>query len=207
MLKTFMFDLGNVLVHFSHDQMYRQMGALCGLSGPELRGMFDESRILHCFETGQLNESGFHIAFQNLVGREVDFERLRLAGADIFTLHEAMVPLLSQLRANGFRLVMLSNTCISHFEHIQEQFPLLDQFDAHVLSYRTGCCKPETAIFDAAWRVIDCEPEECFFTDDLPENVAAARAYGFDAEVFIDARSFVENCRDRGLLLNLAESA
>ncbi len=34
-IKTFLFDMGNVLVKFCHERMCRQIGELCGHEGPK----------------------------------------------------------------------------------------------------------------------------------------------------------------------------
>ena len=43
MIRTFLFDMGNVLVHFSHEKMCAQMGALCEKSAEEVRDVLFES--------------------------------------------------------------------------------------------------------------------------------------------------------------------
>src|SRR5690606_35053307 len=116
-----------------------------------------------------------------------DFESLRLAVSDIFTLNEPMVPLLDALKARGHRLVLLSNTCVSHFEFASARFDVLQRFDDFVTSFTTGAIKPERAIFESALRRIECEPEECFYTDDIAQYVEVGRSFGLQGEVFTDA--------------------
>jgi putative hydrolase of the HAD superfamily len=44
-----------------------------------------------------------------------------------------------------------------------------------------------------------CEPEACFFADDLPVNVIAARELGMDAVQFLSAEQLERELRARGL--------
>jgi len=201
-IRTFLFDMGNVLVHFSHERMCAQMGALCGRSGPEIRGLLFDTGLQGDFERGHVSESTFHRRLEAAVGRPVDFEALRLAGSDIFQLNSSIVGVLDALRGRGHRLVMLSNTSVSHYEFVRERFDLLDRFDDFVLSFRVGALKPDAAIFSAALEAIHCDPAECFYTDDIPVYVEAGRNFGLQAEVFTDTAALLEQLRARGISLS-----
>lgn len=203
MIETFLFDMGNVLVHFSHDQMCAQIGALCGRTADEIRFLLIDSGLQWEFERGRLIEAEFHDRLQKLTATELDFGALVHAGSDIFQLNEPMVPLLDALRAQDYRLVLLSNTSISHFQFVSRHFDILDRFDEFVLSCRVGALKPEPAIFEAALRVIDCDPRHCFYSDDIPAYVAAGRGHGLQAEVFTDATRLVEHLAARGVELSV----
>jgi putative hydrolase of the HAD superfamily len=183
-IKTLLIDLGNVLLYFSHARMCVQMAEICQVPVRELERILFGEHLQHRFERGQLTEEGFRDALQSALGRPLDFEELRRAGSDIFALNAPMVPLLDGWKRNGYRLVLLSNTCVTHYEWIRQHFDVLDRFDHCVLSYQVGAVKPEDAIFEAALASSDCAPAECFYTDDVPEYVERGRSFGLHAEVF-----------------------
>lgn len=54
-------------------------------------------------------------------------------------------------------------------------------FDPIVVSADVGAMKPEPTIFEFALERAQVAPEECLFLDDLPANVAGARALGLRA--------------------------
>ena len=198
-IRTVLFDMGNVLVHFCHDRMCDQIGALCGRSGPEVRNLLIDSGLQWEFERGQVSEEGFRARLEEATGSRLDLDEVRQAGSDIFTLNEPIVPLLDALRRRNHRLVLLSNTSISHFEFVSREFDVLSRFDDYVTSYGVGAVKPEPAIYEAAKQAINCAPEECFYTDDIPEYVHAAREHGFEAEVFIGVPQLKAHLQDRGV--------
>jgi len=202
-IHTLLFDLGNVLVHFSHEKMCTQIGLLCGRSGAEVRTLLFDSGLQWEFERGQVSEREFHGRLERLVGSPLDFDALRLAGSDIFDLNPPMPSLLDQLRARGHRLVLLSNTSITHYDFVERRFHFLEKFDDAVLSFRVGAIKPEPAIFAAALKAIQCPPSECFYTDDIPAYVEAGRSFGLNAEVFTDAASLVRQLGARGIPLEV----
>lgn len=200
MIRTCLFDMGNVLVFFSHDRMCEQLGQLCGRPMEEMRGLLLDSGVQWNYERGRLSPTQFHDWFQSLSDRTVSFHEMVQAGSDIFWLNESIVPVLDQLKARGLRLVLLSNTCLTHFEWVRDHYDVLQRFDACVTSCGAGAIKPEPAIYEAALRAIECEPGECFYTDDIPKYVAAGRQHGLRAEVFTDATTLQRHLHEHGVM-------
>ncbi len=200
-LRTCLFDMGNVLVFFSHDRMCEQMGALCGQTGPAMRRLLFDTGAQLDYERGRYTDAAFHGWFQDQVRRTVDLDSLGVAASDIFTLNEPVVPILDGLKRAGIRLVLLSNTSAPHLRFVKSRFDVLDRFDELVVSFEAGAVKPEPAIYEAALRAIDCDPSECFYTDDIPAYVEEGRRHGLDAEVFIGADELRRHLAVRGVPL------
>lgn len=59
--------------------------------------------------------------------------------------------------------------------------------------------KPDRKIYQAAIERAAVAPENIFFLDDLPENVAGAREAGIDAVQFIDEQQLVADLAERDL--------
>lgn len=199
MIRSCLFDMGNVLVHFSHDRMCQQIGALCGKSGDDLRRLLLDSGVQWEFERGLMSADDFHKRVQELVGTMIDFEELMEAASDIFELNRPMIDILKALKERPTRLVLFSNTSVWHYEFIRKRFDILDWFDDYVLSYEVGAIKPEPDMFRAALRTIRCAPQECFYTDDIPKYVESGRKYGFDADVFTDSDRLARQLAARGI--------
>jgi HAD superfamily hydrolase (TIGR01509 family) len=199
MLKTILFDMGNVLVFFSHERMCEQIGKLCNKTAAETRQVLMESGLQHRFETGQLTLNELHQQFQQLLDHEISVEDLNRASSDIFWLNDTMPALLAELKQLGLRLVVLSNTSVPHFEFVQNNFDILDYFDDFVTSYEVGALKPDSAIYQAAIAKIQCEPHECLYTDDIEEYIHAARTHGLHAETFTTTERLREHLREHQL--------
>lgn len=183
-LQAVLFDLGNVLAFFSHDRMCAQIGELCGRSAQEIREVLIDTGLQWRFERGWLTEREFQRELERVLEHEFDFSELIRAGSDIFEENLSLLPVLDELHARGIKLVLLSNTCISHFQFVAESFRVLERFDDVILSCEVGHLKPEPEIFEAAVAAIGCSPDRCFYTDDISEYVATGRRYGLHAEVF-----------------------
>lgn len=206
MIRTCLFDMGNVLVFFSHELMCRQIGSLCGRTGEEIHQLLIESGVQWDYERGRISPEQFHDWLQSETQCSVDFADLNRAGANIFCLNEAIVPVLDQLKARGLRLVLLSNTCQTHFDWVWQHFDVLQRFDACVTSCGVGAMKPEPAVFEAAMREINCRPDECFYTDDIPQYVAAGRSHGLVAEIFTDVPNLIAQLKRGGIVLPEVDS-
>lgn len=97
------------------------------------------------------------------------------------------VALLRRLHAQGRRLHYLSNMPAPYAEHLERTHDFLGCFESGVVSARVRQIKPEPGIFDTAARLFGAAPSELLFIDDVPVNVQAARAAGWQALHFVDA--------------------
>ena len=183
-IKTCLFDMGNVLLYFSHDRMCRNAVAVSGASEVQVRDVLLTSGLQWQLERGEISEREFHEGFERQLEVTVDFDALKHAVGDIFQLNHSIVPLLAELKQLGIRLVLLSNTSVTHLQFIQNNFDVLNSFDALTTSFQAGVLKPEASIYEDALSKADCEPNECFYTDDIEEYVIAARNFGINAEVY-----------------------
>ncbi len=185
MIRTCLFDLGNVLLRFSHERMYEQIAALAAKSPLDVKRAIEATGLVNDFECGRTSQAEFQREIERQLNCSVDPESFARAVADIFEPDAALPPILDQLRRSGVRLVLLSNTNEIHFNWIQQEYDILDHFDDLVLSFRVGAMKPDAPIYEAALEAIRCEPSDCFYTDDILANVEAGRAFGLAAELFI----------------------
>jgi FMN phosphatase YigB (HAD superfamily) len=199
MHKAILFDLGRVLVHFDFQIGYSTLEGLCGYPAAEIPKRLAPSGLVERFESGRVEPRAFFDEFRRTLAIDLEFERFCEIWSSIFTHPILPESLLEGLSAR-YRMVLLSNTNALHFQMIRKWYPnLLRHFDALVLSYEVGAMKPHAAIFEAAIRAAGCAPEECFYTDDIPAYVDAARAKGIDGVVFESPRQLEEQLRTRGI--------
>jgi glucose-1-phosphatase len=132
-----------------------------------------------------------------------ELEALDAAANDIFELNTPIIALVGRLAAAGNRLGVFSNTTPSHWEYCTGRFGSLKTvFSVHALSFRLGAMKPAAKAYAAAANLAGVSPDAIFFTDDREENVAAARAAGWDAVVYTSAWELNEALRERGVRIN-----
>ncbi len=200
-IKALLFDLGNVLLFFSHDRMREQLAVVTGLTVPEVRALLDEERRQWRYEAGDVTTDEILALFQAKARRRFRKEELLHAASDIFTAHAAMLPMLRQLKERGLRLVIVSNTNEAHMLHAAPLYECFTYFDEKIYSYAVKAMKPEPAFYEAALAVAGCAKDECLFTDDLPENIEGARRFGFHGVLFTTAEAFRRDLVAHGIAL------
>lgn len=103
----------------------------------------------------------------------------------VFTASEPMVELVKELRANGFRLGVLTNNVLEFRENWRSMMPFDEWFDDIVDSHEVGLRKPNPAIYQLALARLGAEPGRTAFLDDVATNVSAAESVGMRA-VLVD---------------------
>jgi FMN phosphatase YigB (HAD superfamily) len=198
------FDLGNVIATFDRDRAFRQMAAVCGADSGLVRAAV-MGGLQADLERGTLDWPAFHREFGRLTGTESDPRALAAAAADMFELNVEILPVVAKLQRAGVPIGILSNTCEIHWRTIVARGwgILPGGFSQIVLSHEVRAVKPEAAIFELATEQAGVPAEAIFFCDDLPEHIAAARAAGWDAELFTSAATLADQLARRGLHLGL----
>lgn len=199
------FDLGNVLLTFSHQKAAEQMAAVAGVAPEKVWQVVFEDGLERRFEAGEIDNQRFYEEFCQGVGAKPDYNSLLHAGSEIFELNTSIVPLVSQLRAAGHRLGILSNTCGPHWEYCSRgRYGVIGPkiFGTFALSYQLGVCKPDPRIYAEATQLAGVAPDEIFFTDDIPSHVATAKQAGWDAVTFTTVPALAKALAERGVRCN-----
>jgi len=89
--------------------------------------------------------------------------------------------LVSETRAAGVPVAVLSNTNKVHWEAGAGRWPLVGMFDRAFLSFEVGMVKPDREIFDHVVADLQVEPGRVLFLDDNRLNVDEASAVGLQA--------------------------
>lgn len=185
-IKNIVFDLGGVIMTLDPAEALRRFKAL-GLSDAErYLDAYTQSGIFGNLEEGKITAEDFRSKLSSLTGHELTFDECRHAWLGYRKdVPQRNLDLLKELRAKGYRLILLSNTnpfmmdWALSCEFDGKGSSLNDYFDALYLSYRLGIMKPAPDFFR---QVLDNEnilPEETLFVDDGPRNVEAAGKLGF----------------------------
>ncbi len=185
-IKNIVFDLGGVIMTLDPAEALRRFKAL-GLSDAErYLDAYTQSGIFGNLEEGKITAEDFRSKLSSLTGHELTFDECKHAWLGYRKdVPQRNLDLLKELRAKGYRLILLSNTNPFMMDWaLSSEFDgkgssLNDYFDALFLSYRLGIMKPAPDFFR---QVLDNEnilPEETLFVDDGPRNVEAAGKLGF----------------------------
>ena len=198
-------DLGNVIVSFDRPRAHRQMADVAGLTVEDVQAALSAGDLEARLERGEIDWPTFHAEFSRRCGRNPAADSLAEAASDMFALNVAMLPVIAGIERAGVPFGILSNTCGIHWNHLlAKRYAILPgNVVATVLSHEVAAVKPEAAIYAAAAARAGVAPERIFFCDDIPAHVEAARACGWDAEVFESAAGLIDALDRRGLNLGV----
>jgi FMN phosphatase YigB (HAD superfamily) len=199
MIKTVIFDLGKVIIPFDFKRGYQGLEKVCGYPAAEIPRRLATTDLVQRFESGLVEPKDFVEELSRMLDLRVDYDQFCQIWSSIF-LPDPLIPesLLEGL-SKRYRLLLLSNTNAIHFGMLEQSYPLLRHFHHMVLSYRVRAMKPSPAIFREAIARAECRPEECFFTDDIAEYVAAAKREGMDAVQFESRAQIEQELLARGI--------
>lgn len=199
MIKTIIFDLGRVIIPFDFQRGYDRMAPLCGYSALEIPERLRNGDLVTRFESGQIEPEAFVAEFSNVLNLNISFPEFCDIWSSIF-LPETLIPEeMLQALSRRYRLLLLSNTNAIHWEMVKEHYPALRHFHDKILSFRVGALKPSPRIYEEALRSANAQPEECFYTDDIPAYVQGAKQHGIDAVQFQSADQIAKELRARGV--------
>lgn len=94
-----------------------------------------------------------------------------------------MEALVRALKAAGYGIYLLSNTATTFYGY-RDKIPAIEVFDGEFISADCHLLKPHKDIYDAFTEKFGLAPETCFFIDDKTENIAGAKAAGWDGFAF-----------------------
>lgn len=188
MIRNVVFDMGKVLLDYDALEVCRQYTDReedVELLGREL--FFSREWIL--LDQGVITEEE---AMARIRLRLPDERMCHMAEACLAHWHEynlrpmtAMEDLVRELKEQGYRIYLCSNA--SHRLRVYEtEIPGHSYFDGTIVSAEEKLLKPDPAIYRRLFEKYDLVPEECFFIDDLLENIEGARSCGMDGYCFSD---------------------
>ena len=105
-----------------------------------------------------------------------------------------------RLHQRGVAIFGLTNFGHEFWAMFRPTQPVFDLFTDIVVSGTEKLAKPDPAIYALAEERFALPPQQLFFIDDKPENIAAATARGWQGHVFTDAGSLEADMAQRGLL-------
>jgi 2-haloacid dehalogenase len=194
------FDLGKVLVDFDYSIAARKLGARCKMAPEQIKFFIAHSPLLFQLETGQITSPQFYKEVCAATGYCGDLDEFSSSFSDVFSPIQLMIDLQANLRRRGFPTYILSNTNDLATTHIRQNFPFFSNFDGYILSYEQGAMKPDAKIYEVAERLSGKSGGEILYLDDLPENIAAGAARGWQVILQESPEKTLAAIRKLGLL-------
>jgi FMN phosphatase YigB (HAD superfamily) len=196
MMDAVILDLGNVLAFHDNERLFTEMARAFHTTRDELRARL-EGGLWDRVNRGLVPGDALRVELVARLGHSLTAAAWFELWNCHFTLHEEMVRDVERL-VGRVRLVLLSNTHDQHVAWLRPRLPVLERFDALVLSYEVGAVKPERRIYERALAAAAVPPERAVFFDDVPRYAEAAAQVGLHGRVFTTAARFREDLHALG---------
>lgn len=199
MIKTVIFDIGNVLTGFCwkeyfdslpySDEVKERLGKATVLSKTWKeydRGVMSDEEILDAFVR---NDTG--------IEKEIRESLADISG--MLVRYDYAIPWIKSLKENGYRVLVLSNFSLKAVTECAAALDFLPYTDGGILSYQDKLIKPQPEIYELLLSRYGLVPEECVFMDDLEENIKGAADAGIRTILFRNEKQAKEELRELGV--------
>lgn len=186
MIKTIIFDIGNVLAGFEWRSFYKNQG-------------YDEAMVERLgratvqsddwkeYDRGCVSDEDMIELFVKN-DPEIEME-IRTALADfhgLVTRYEYAIPWICELKEKGYQVLVLSNFSDKALKECWNALDFLPYVDGGILSFQDKLVKPLPEIYYLILGRYHLKAEECVFLDDTQANVDAAKKVGLHSFLFLD---------------------
>jgi putative hydrolase of the HAD superfamily len=199
MIKVCMFDMGGVLVR--NFMVAPKLLAFLGCSETSFSELPDLFRqALRSHSKGDIAEKELWEIYEKATGSSVVKHEGSLLGKFFEpTLDIPTLEILSELKQQGHRVICGTNVNDSHYT-IHHQLHQYDIFDHVYASHLMHRAKPDSSFFQFILQKEQLKPDQLFFTDDMPSNVASAQEQGLISYPYSDASTLRLQLMELGLL-------
>jgi FMN phosphatase YigB (HAD superfamily) len=192
-IECVVFDVGGIIVRHTRD--WREAHILAGfdpehpvLEAREFLGRRQTLAMDH--QTGRLTPEDYLTAVaESSAGAYSREDVERIIDAWLIDEYEGVGAFIDELLATGVTTAALSNTNPMHWARMLSDggetpdFPTTARLHHHVASHEARTAKPEPAIYEALEALTGLEGSSLLFFDDRDDNIEAARARGWHAEL------------------------
>lgn len=183
MARGLLFDLYGVVMRVQAQDAIAAIEQAAGFGGAQLWEPFWALR--RPYDAGLVSATQYWQQIGEAAGREIG----DIAGAieaEVVGWSNADAEMVEYVRGLAARVPVgvLSDAPVEVIEMLERTQPWLTELPVAIYSARVGRCKPDPEVYRLALAGLGLAPEDVFFTDDRPGNVAAAQALGMPAAVF-----------------------
>ncbi len=177
MIKTVVFDIGNVLADFDYMTFIHRL-------------YMDEEVIRHinnaiwktgCWKALDRGEDTEAVLLRMLNAEpdyQAEIKRTMEHIGECITRMEYAIPWIENLKDRGYQVLYLSNYSQNTMEANREALDFLPFMDGGVFSFEIRSIKPEPKIYNSLLEKYTLDPYGCVFIDDMKENLETAEKFG-----------------------------
>ena len=199
--KNILFDMGNVLVTYNPEWVIRHYTEDEALIR-EVKNIVFHSQEWLLLDAGLIEEEKAERNWMERLSSDKAREIAHLSFLNWHLYNMKVIPgtaeMIRALKENGKEIYLLSNASIRLLSIYKEVIPAVECFSGIFYSAAHKCVKPQDIIYERFLKEYSLKPSDCFFIDDLEENISAAKAVGISGAV-MKSRTAKETAEILGL--------
>lgn len=199
MIKTIVFDIGNVLTLFAWEDFFEKFGYEKSILDRLKKATVPTPQWAE-YDLGILSDEEILNAFvANDPGIEKELRKSLANLNGIVVRCDYAIPWIKDLKRKGYQVFVLSNFSKKVYEDCADALDFLEYTDGGILSYREHVIKPNPAIYQLLLERYNLTPSECVFIDDLLANVEGAKNAGMNSFVFKNQEQAIDELKKLGV--------
>lgn len=185
-IKNLLFDLGGVILNIDYNRPVEEFAKLGAQHFEKVFSQSSQSPIFDRFERGEITPAEFRSHLRKYLPEKISDSEIDQAWCSILgDLPSKRIVQLKQLKNNGYRLFLLSNTNSIHIKgftkYLDETYGkhlFKELFEKVYFSSQIGVRKPTKKVFEYVLKENDLKANETFFIDDSKQHVDGAAKAG-----------------------------
>lgn len=199
MIKTIIFDIGNVLAGFAWKPYFEKFGYSKEIL-ERIGKATVESSLWSAYDRGAMTDEELMEAFiKNDPGIEKELRESLSNIHGMLVKYDYAVAWVKELKEKGYQVLVLSNFSHRAYHDCKDVLEFLDYVDGGILSFRDKVVKPEPEIYQLLIDRYQLVPKECVFLDDTQQNLVAAEAFGIHTIHFTNREKAIEELKKLGV--------
>ena len=199
--KNILFDMGNVLVTYNPEWVIRRYTEDEELIR-EVKNIVFNSQEWFLLDAGLIEEEKAERNWMERLSSDKARELAHLSFQNWHLYNMKTIPgtaeIIRAVKENGKEIYLLSNASLRLLSIYKEVIPAVECFSGIFYSAAHKCVKPQDIIYERFLKEYSLKPSDCFFIDDLEENISAAKAVGISGAV-MKSRTAKETAEILGL--------
>ena len=178
MIKTIIFDFGDVFINLDKPATLRELSQLGDFQ-------FNDSiqDLNNQYEVGKITTKEFIQNYHRLLPEATEQQLIEAWNAILSDFPKYRLDFVKHLAATGdYKLILLSNNNELHINWIKQHISFYEEFkscfNSFYLSHEIQYRKPNSDIFEFVLQEHQIQPTETLFVDDTKENTDAAQKLG-----------------------------
>lgn len=199
-INTVIFDLGEVYLQGFKD-VYKRLASILKLNPDVVRENLHGDNNLTALFRGEISEKEYWSRVIRRGKWDISVERMESIVRENFYEIEGTREIIEELKAQGYKLGLLSIHTKEWIEYCDKKFDYQRLFHSVLYSFEAKAMKPEKEVYEMILKRLGSKPSESLFIDDYEKNLVPANKLGLKTILFTDSKTLKMDLASFGIMV------